>query len=61
VTSEARRDAAVLAAHQARLRLDAMTKLLMQRAGSENAARRMLAVLDVVRPLVVAVENLVAQ
>jgi hypothetical protein len=57
----ARRDAAVLALVQARARLDLATRVLTRRARWSPGARRLLAVLDVVRPLVTALEHLLPE
>jgi hypothetical protein len=54
----ARRDAAVLALIQARTRLDTLERILRPRVAWSGSARRMLAVVDAVSPLVTALENL---
>jgi hypothetical protein len=58
---DARRDAAVLALVQATTRLEALTRVVTPRARREPAARRMLALLEVLRPLLVAVEYLIPE
>lgn len=57
----ARRDAAVLAVLTARRRLEHMTRILQPRTVREPVARRMMAVLEIVRPLLAAVELLTGQ
>lgn len=55
----AKREIVVLALLQATTRLDVLTRIAASRARREPAARRILAVLDVVRPLLIAVQSLV--
>jgi hypothetical protein len=55
----AKREIARLALLQASTRLDLLTRVVASRARREPAARRMLAVLDVVRPLLTAIESLI--
>jgi hypothetical protein len=55
----ARRDAAALALAQASAHLDLLTRIATAHARREAAARRMLTVLEVLRPLVAAVGYLI--
>ena len=57
----ARRDAAVLALVQAKARLDHVTRVLTRRARWSPTARRLLAVLDVVRPIIVALDHVLPE
>jgi hypothetical protein len=57
----ARRDAAALALLQARTRLDMLARILRPRVAWSLTARRMLAVVDAVSPLVTALECLLPE
>jgi hypothetical protein len=57
----ARRDAAAIALARASAHLDLLTRIAAAHARHEAAARRMLAVLEVLRPLVAAVGHLIPE
>jgi hypothetical protein len=58
--SSARRDAAILAVLQARARLENASRVVASRIADSVQARRMAAVLDVIAPIVTALEALLA-
>ena len=58
--SSDRRDAATLAVLQARARLENASRVVASRVADSLQARRMAAILDVVEPIVTALEALLA-
>jgi hypothetical protein len=57
----ARRDAAVLALHLARTRVDDLTFELARRAGVDTGVRRMIEVLSCLGPVLTAIESLIPE
>ncbi|MGD0679390.1 MAG: hypothetical protein ABSC94_28685 [Polyangiaceae bacterium] len=57
----ARRDAAVLALLQAKARLSTLESILRSRIAWSGTARRMLAIVNAVTPIVTVLENLLPE
>jgi hypothetical protein len=60
-SSRAHRDAAILAVLQARTRLENASRVVSERIADSATARRMAAILDILAPIVTALEELLSE